>query len=210
MTGTAADISLMIVDDHQVVRHGLSSMLATIPGMRVVAEADNGQSALAAYALHHPAVVLMDWQMPVMNGFDCLKALLARWPEARVIMLSVYDGAGDVHGAITAGAAGYLLKSFEADELTIAIRTVHGGDRHLEGAACASFAAQEGAVQLTTREREILALVVAGRANKEIAAILHLADITVRMHLTRIFAKLQVADRTQAVMKAIRMGLHHL
>ena len=210
MSGDPAGITLMIVDDHQVVRHGLSSMLATIPGMRVVAEADHGMAALAAYEMHRPAVVLMDWHMPVMNGLDCLKALLAKWPDARVIMLSVYDGAGDVHGAISAGAAGYLLKSFEADELITAIRTVQGGGRHLEGAARAAFTAQEGAAPLTVREREILGLVVAGRANKEIATALRLADITVRMHLTRIFSKLQVADRTQAVTKAIRMGLHHL
>lgn len=203
-------IRLLIVDDHFIVRIGLASALNLEPDMQVVAEAKSGREAVTLYDQHMPDVVVMDYQLPELTGAEATAAIRAKHPEARIIMLSVYKGEEDVHRAVQAGVAGYLPKSAEPRELVEAIRTISAGGQYLPAAITAALAQRAGRVELSDREREVLEAIVRGRSNKEIAAALGISENTVKVHATRVFEKLGVADRLEAVTVAIRRGIVHI
>ena len=203
-------IRLLIVDDHFVVRIGLASALNLEPDMQVVGEGKNGREAVGLYEKLKPDVVVMDYELPEMNGAEATAAICTKYPEARVIVLSVYKGEEDVHRAVQAGAAAYLPKSSEPGELVEAIRTVFGGARHFPPLIEAALAKRAARVELSEREKEVLELLVRGRSNKEIAIQLGISENTVKVHTTRVFEKLGVADRLEAVTAAIQRGIIHL
>jgi two-component system NarL family response regulator len=203
-------IHLLVVDDHFVVRLGLTSALNLEPDMQVVAEANDGQQALELYRKHKPDLVVMDYQLPQLNGAEATAAICREFPDARVIVLSVYKAEEDVHRAVQAGASAYLPKSSEPEELIEAIRTVHAGGRYFPAAIANVLAGRASRDPLSDREIEVLTMIVRGRSNKEIAGDLGISENTVKFHTTRIFEKLGVLDRVQAATAAIERGIVHL
>ena len=203
-------IRLLVVDDHFVVRIGLTSALNLEPDMEVVAEARDGREAIEAYEKHRPDVVVMDYQLPHLNGAEATTVIRGTYPDAKVIILSVYKGEEDVHRAVQAGAAGYLPKSSGPEELLDAIRTINKGRRYFPTAINAALESRAARSELSEREREVLEMLVRGRSNKEIAISLGISENTVKVHTTRVFEKLGVADRLEAVTVAIQRGIVHL
>jgi DNA-binding NarL/FixJ family response regulator len=200
-------LTVLIVDDHFVVRSGLAVSLELDPAITVVAETDRGEEAVAAYAEHRPRVVLMDLQLPDLGGVGATAALRARDPEARVLIFSSYARDDEIQAALDAGALGYLQKSASRDDLLAALRAVAQGRRYLAPELERRLGALRLGPAITLREREILALVAAGRANKEIAANLGISEDTVKRHVSHILEKLDVHDRAQATAEAIRRGI---
>lgn len=211
-------IKVMVVDDHRVVRAGLVAFLKQSPGLLIVGEAGNGEEALAAVAALQPDVVLMDMQMPVMNGVEATRQIRSRWPRTEVLVLTTYDDDELIWGGLQAGAKGYLLKDAPPEELIRGIETVAGGRSLLPPEIAAKLmqvisqggppsAKPEPAEQLTERELEILALMASGSANKEIAASLFISENTVKTHISNLFQKLGARDRTEAVTRALSRGL---
>jgi two-component system, NarL family, response regulator len=201
-------IRVLIVDDHRVVRVGLRAIIDAEADMEVVAEAEDGPSALAAYQQHKPDITLLDLRMPGMSGPEVLTALRESDPEATVIVLTSYDADEDVYRAVQAGARGYLLKGTLPDGvLEAAIRKVHAGQRLLAPEAAAKLADRMTSPQLTPREVAVLELVARGKSNKEIGTMLSLAEGTVKTHLKRIYEKLGVGDRTEAALVAVQRGI---
>lgn len=207
---SARPITLLLVDDHFVVRSGLCATLGIEPGLVVIAQAADGEEALLLYREYRPDVVIMDGRLPGMNGSAATAAILAEDRHARVLMLSVADGEEAIHRALEAGAAGYLLKSAPRDELIRAVRAVAAGEVFIPPVIARVLSERNARPSLTGREQEILALLAMGRANKEIAAQLDLAEITVRKHVSHLLLKLGAQDRTQAVTMALRRGLLEL
>ena len=203
-------IRLLVVDDHLVVRMGLVALLNRRKDFQVVGEAEDGAEAVEKYREHRPDVCLMDIRMPKLTGVQALAAIRAEFPEARVLMLTTYDGDSDIHGALAAGASGYLLKDVEGEELVLAIREVHRGGRYLPAGVAQRLAERDGAPQLTPREIEVIELLAKGLCNKEIANVLSFTEFTAKAHVRNILEKLGVADRTGAVTEALQRGIVHL
>jgi two-component system NarL family response regulator len=203
-------IRLLVVDDHFFVRLGLAGSLNAEPDMRVVAEADNGPQALKLFREHQPDVVLLDGRLPGPSGLDTLVALRRDFPGARVLMLSIDDGEEDVFRALQAGAAGYLPKATQLQELLRAIRAIHAGERYLPPALAARLAERGPGVTLTARELEVLELVSKGLTNREIGAALGCSETTAKWHLKNIMQKLAVTDRTEATRAAVERGILHV
>jgi DNA-binding NarL/FixJ family response regulator len=203
-------IKLLVVDDHFVVRLGLTSALNLEPDMQVVAEAGDGQQAIELYRKHKPDLVVMDYQLPQLNGAEATAAICKEFPDARVIVLSVFKAEEDVHRAVQAGAAAYLPKSSEPEELIEAIRTVYKGGRYFPAVIANVLAGRASRSPLSDREIQVLTMIVRGRSNKEIASDLGISENTVKFHTTRIFEKLHVLDRVQAATAAIARGIVHL
>lgn len=199
-------IRIMIVEDHPVVREGLAAMMRLREGFEVVASVASGERAVEVYREIRPDVVLMDLRMPGLGGVGAIRAIRAEFPDARVVVLTTYDGDEDIHRAIDAGAAGYLLKYAPTEELWEAIQTVHAGGTHFDGVA-ATISERDESRDLTAREYQVVELIVAGNSNKEIGKALGIAETTVKDHVTRILAKLGVEDRTQAATAALRRGI---
>jgi len=200
-------IRVLIADDHAVVRQGLRTFLDLQEDMEVVAEAADGVEALAAAEEHAPDVVLVDLVMPNMDGIEALRGLRERVPAARAIVLSSFIDDEKLLPAVRAGAAGYLLKDVQPQELVEAIRTVHGGGALLHPRVASRLLEEMATDPLTPREREVLGLIGRGMANKLIARELSLSEKTVKAHVSNILAKLGVNDRTQAALYAVRAGL---
>lgn len=205
-------IKVMLVDDHAVVRSGLGAVLMSLDDMTLVAEAGNGEEAIGLCERHSPDVVLMDMMMPVMDGVAATEAIHKRWPEIKIIALTSFKEKNLVEGALKAGASGYLLKNISAEELVTAIRTVCAGKPSLspEAAQVLIQRVTEPAPKsynLTDREKEILALMVDGLPNNEIAARLVVSHSTVKFHVSNILSKLAVSSRTEAVSLALRNKL---
>ncbi len=203
-------IRILIVEDQYFARLAIHTIVDSYGGMSIVAETDQGAQALPLYEAHRPDVVIMDLRLPGFSGFDAIVAIRQAHPDARIVVLSNYEGSEDVHRAISSGALGYLTKDASADELSAAIQTVHRGRRYLPQALSALLARRVEADALTSREIEVLNLLARGLANKEIAAELGIAEKTARIHVSHILDKLGVADRTQAVLTAIQRGFVHL
>jgi two-component system NarL family response regulator len=203
-------IRILLADDHAVVREGLAAMISRRADMQVVAEAENGARAVELARQHKPDVILMDLRMPQMSGVEALARIRAEQPEARVIVLTTFDGDEDIYRALQAGARAYLLKDTPRDELLEAIRAVHAGQKRLPLEVAAKLAERVTAPELTPRELEVLRLIVAGNSNKEIGAVLSIAEGTVKIHVNNLLGKLGVADRTQAVTEALKRGIVHL
>lgn len=203
-------IRILIAEDHLVARVGVSTIVNTQPDMTVVAEAANGQQAVELYRATRPDVTLMDMRMPVMNGVEAVTAIREEFPQARVIALTTYGGDEDIRRALASGVQSYLTKDVLHDELLKAIRAVHSGQKYLPAAVAAAITAQLPAPELSVRELQVLALIVQGLGNKQIAYALGIAEHTVKNHVKNILSKLAVDDRTQAATAAIQRGIIHL
>ena len=198
------------MDDHPLARAGLSAFLRTEAGMEVVAEASNGEEAIERYREFRPDLVLMDLSMPVMDGLAATQAILDEFPDARVIVLTTYDGDEDIHRALEAGARGYLLKDMLVDEMAEVIRAVSQGRKGVPRAVAARLAEYTPRIPLTPRETEVLSLVAKGLTNAEVAEHIGRAEGTVKVHLKNILQKLGVDDRTEAVTIGMRRGFIRL
>ena len=207
---SGGEIRIIVVDDQAVVRQGFVSLISTVQDMRVVAEGTNGREAVALYREHRPDVVLMDLRMPEMGGVEAISAIRREFSDAKVIVLTTYDGDEDIYRSLQAGAQGYLLKDMFFDELESAIRAVHAGGRKIPGVVAERLAGRMGGSDLTGRELEVLELIVGGRSNKEIGAALGISEATVKSHINSILGKLGVTDRTQAATTALQRGIVHL
>jgi DNA-binding NarL/FixJ family response regulator len=200
----------MAVDDHPLVREGISALLRNQKDMEVVAEASNGREAIEQFRQHRPDVTLMDLQMPEMSGIDALSAIRGEFPQARVIVLTTYSGDAQVLRAMQAGARAYLLKSSLHRELLQTIRAVHAGQKHVPPEVASDLAAHVTDDSLTPREVHVLRLIGRGNANKEIAAQLSVTEETVKGHVKNILAKLGASDRTHAVTIGLKRGIIEL
>jgi len=206
-------IRLIIADDHPVVRSGLKAILASQPDFELVADVDNGDSALSASVNLHPDVILMDLQMPVMDGVIATAHIHAELPTARILVLTTYDTDADILRALDAGATGYLLKDAPPEELFRAIRAAAKGEVALAPSVAAKLTRRltnTSEKSLSAREIEALTLAARGHSNKDIAAKLHITEATVKSHFVHIFEKLGVADRTAAVTTAIEKRIIRL
>ena len=197
---------MLVVDDHKVVRSGLEQLLATTDDIELVGTASNGYEAIAAVERLHPDVVLMDLSMPELDGIDATRRISAEHPDSRVLVLTSFSDQSRILEALSAGADGYLLKHAEPDDIADGIRAVHAGGSPLDPKAARALVESRRSgrdtPQLTDREREVLLLVRDGLANKQIARRLGIAERTVKAHLTSVFQRLGVADRTQAALWA--------
>jgi DNA-binding NarL/FixJ family response regulator len=210
-------IKLLICDDQEVVREGLRAILGGVPGIEVVAVVANGAEAVEAVAKHPPQVVLMDLNMPIKNGVQATREIVASHPDVKVLVLTTYDASDWVVDAIRAGASGYMLKDAPREQLVAAIKGTAGGATHIDPAVAGNLfdlvsagvdvPSSNIAEKLSGRERDVLRLLGKGLSNSEIAGQLFLSEGTVRNYVSAVLAKLQVADRTQAAVLAVKHGL---
>src|ERR1700747_2367657 len=200
-------IRILAVDDHALLRKGIAMILANHPDMKLVAEASNGREAVEQYHAHRPDVTLMDLQMPEMNGLDAMIAIRSEFPDARIIMLTTYAGDVQVLRAMKVGARGYLLKTLLDKELLDTIRGVQPGKKGLSAEASFELAEHATSDALTPAEVEVLRLIAAGNANKEIAAQLSITEETVKGRVKNILSKLGANDRTHAAMIGVKRGI---
>jgi DNA-binding NarL/FixJ family response regulator len=207
MSNDPTPIRILVVDDHPIVREGLTGLIGGQPDMSVIGEASNGREAIQQFRLRRPDITLMDIQMPIMSGLDALIAIRDESPEARIIMLTTYAGDAQVQRAIKAGARGYLLKSSLNDELFQTIRAVHGGRKAISAEASYELAEHVTDDALTPSEVRVLQLIARGNANKEIAEQLSISEETVKGQVRNILSKLGAKDRTQAAMIGVRRGI---
>src|SRR5215472_3934992 len=175
---TSKPIRILVVDDHFMVRMGLSSSLSVEPDIEVVSEAGNGEAALEAYRKHAPSLVIMDLRLPGMSGIDCTVALLREFPEARILVLSTHSDEEEIYRAMQAGARGYVVKTIVREELLRAVREVHRGGQYLDPLVASHLAERSSHRQLSNRELDVLRLVAKGFGNKEIASALNIAEVT--------------------------------
>jgi DNA-binding NarL/FixJ family response regulator len=201
---------VLCVDDHPVVREGLIAIIGTEPDMRVIDEAGDGREAIAKYRQHQPDIVVMDLRMPNLGGVEATVQIRSEFPDARIIVLTTYEGDENIHRALEAGAQGYLLKASVRKELVQTIREVYVGQRHISTAMATRLAEHTPRVSLSPRELEVLPLIAKGLRNKEIGAKLDIAEDTVKIHIKNIFGKLEVIDRTEAVVAASQRGFIQL
>ena len=200
-------IRILIADDHLVVRIGLRSMIDTQPDMNVIAEAANGREAVALFRDHQPDVTLIDLRMPVMGGVEAVGVIHEEFPDARIIVLTTYDGDENIYRALQGGARAYLLKDIPREEFLDDIRAVYQGQYCIPPAVAARLAQRIPGPELSARELEVLKLIVEGMSNKEIASALSITESTVKNHVNSILSKLNVKDRTQAATTALRRGI---
>ena len=200
-------IRVLTVDDHALLRKGIRALIGAESDMELVGEASTGREAVDEFRKHRPDVTLMDVQMSDMTGIEAIIAIRSEFPDARIIVLSTYSGDVQVTRALKAGARAYLLKTNVNKELLSTIRAVHTGQKRIPAEVAAGLAEHTGEDALTEREMEILRLVAAGNANKEIAAQLELAEDTVKRHVTNILSKLGANDRTHAVTIGLKRGI---
>jgi DNA-binding NarL/FixJ family response regulator len=206
----ADKLKVMLVDDHYLVRMGLASIISLEPDMVVCAEASTGEQARSLFRTHRPDVTLMDLRLPGLNGSETIQAIRAEFPDARIVMISTYVCDEEIYGALQAGAMAYLVKSVQREELTRAIRKAAAGQRHIPAEVAARLADRVSRSQLSTREVEVLRLLVGGRRNREIAKSLDITEGTVKLHVSSILGKLGAADRTEAVTVALQRGIVQL
>ena len=207
MSGGSSPIRVLAVDDHPLVREGIAGLIGVQADMTLVAEAGNGREAIQQFRTHRPDVTLMDLQMPEMNGLDALIAIRTEFPEARVVMLTTYEGDVHILRALKAGAQGYLLKNTLHSELLRAIRAAHAGKRSLSAEVSHEIAQHVSDDALTPAEIDVLRLIAAGNANKEIGDQLGVTEDTVKGRVKSILSKLDANDRTHAVIIGLKRGI---
>jgi DNA-binding NarL/FixJ family response regulator len=207
MNDGSAQIRILAVDDHALVREGIAVLVATQPDMTLVAEASNGREAIQQFRTHRPDITLMDLQMPEMNGFDAIVAILGEFPDAKIVVLTTYKGDVQILRAMKAGAKGYLLKTTFHKELVETIRAVHAGKKALSPEASYEVAEHATDDALTPAEISVLRLIAAGNANKQIADQLSITEETVKSRVKSILSKLGANDRTHAAMIGLKRGI---
>jgi DNA-binding NarL/FixJ family response regulator len=206
-SASAATISILLVDDHPFLREGVAAVLQRQDDMRLVGEAENGEQAIERFRTLKPDVVLMDLQMPGLGGLEAITAIRSEAPNARIVVLTTFDGDVQAYRAMKAGASAYLLKSSLRKELVDTVRAVHAGGRRLSPEIAEKIAMYAIDERLSEREIDVLGLISEGLSNKTIAHRLSITEATVKTHLKSIFLKLDVADRTHAVTVAARRGI---
>ena len=207
MISQSSTIRVLIVDDHSIVRQGLATIINRDPEMTVIAQAEDGQQAIACFGEHQPDITLMDLRMPQMGGVEAITAICAQFKSARIIVLTTYDGDEDIYRGLQAGAKGYLLKDAKPNELLNAIRIVNRGQQYIPPEVGAKLVQRMSNPELSDRELEVLRLMGQGMSNSEIATALTIGESTVKSHVNRILSKLGVSDRTQAVITAVKRGI---
>jgi DNA-binding NarL/FixJ family response regulator len=207
VSGVASQMRILVVDDHPLLREGVSALVNSQSDMSIVAQASNGREAIQQFRAHHPDVTLMDLQLPEMNGLDALIAIRGEFPEARIIVLTTYAGDVQILRAVKAGARAYLLKNTLHKELLDTIRAVHAGKKYFSPDASYELAEHASEDALTPAEVRVLRLIAEGNANKEIATQLSLSEETVKSQVRNILSKLGAKDRTHAAMIGLRRGI---
>ena len=207
MSEKSAQIRILAVDDHALVRQGIAVLVSTQPDMTMVAEASNGREAIQQFRTHRPDITLMDLQMPEMNGLDAIMAIRGEFPAAKLIVLTTYKGDVQIVRALKAGAQGYLLKNTFHKELVETIRAVHAGKKALSPEASYEIAEHSTDDALTPAEISVLRLIAAGNANKQIADQLSITEDTVKWRVKNILSKLGAHDRTHAAMIGVKRGI---
>ncbi len=203
-------IRILIVDDHPIMRVGIAAIIEATPDMTTVAQAGSGEEAVELFEKHLPDITLMDLRLPGMSGVDAIRTLIARYPSAKFVVLTTYEGDEDIHQALAAGARSYIIKGMPHEALVSALRRVHTGGRFLPPPVSRALNSRIPNSDLSAREREVLELIVRGRSNKEIASDLGITESTVKCHVSVILMRLNVTDRTQAVVTALQRGLVHI
>jgi DNA-binding NarL/FixJ family response regulator len=207
---STSPIRVFSVDDHPLLREGIAAVIKSQPDMTLVASARSGREAIKRYREYRPDVTLMDLRLPDVSGIDAMIAIRAEFPDARVMMLTTFDGDVETARALQAGARGYVLKSLPPRELAEAIRDVHAGRKRIAADVAAHLAEHMGEERLTLRERDVLTRVAGGLRNRDIGEDLAITEETVKVHMRNIFGKLSARDRTEAVTIALRRGIIHL
>ena len=210
MTKSPDRIRILIVDDHPLVREGICSLVEKQEDMLIVAEASNGREALQTFQQHLPDITLMDLRLPGMDGIDVMTAILAEFPDAKIILLTTFSGDAQILRALKAGARAYLLKDLLRKELLEAIRTVQAGRKRIPPEIAAQIAEHASDTTLTAREIEVLQLIATGNPNKLVADKLSVTEDTIKMHVKSILSKLGANDRTHAVTIALKRGIMNL
>jgi DNA-binding NarL/FixJ family response regulator len=203
-------IRILTVDDHPLLRKGIAALVNTEPDMKLVAEASNGREAIEQFRLHRPDITLMDLQMPDLNGIEAIGCIHREFPNARIIVLTTYTGDVQVVGALKAGARGYVLKGHVHRELLETVRAVHAGQKRIPPEIAVELADHAADDALTSREIDVLRLIAAGNANKQIADQLTIGEATVKSHVTNILSKLGANDRAHAVTIGVKRGIIEL
>ncbi len=203
-------IRILLADDHMVMRQGLRDLLQHQPELTIIAEANNGREAVELYRNHRPDILLTDIEMPLMDGITALAAIRTEYPDARGILLTMHAREGDIMRGMRAGAMGYVLKDAPLDTLLEAIHSVYAGRHWVAPVVGAKLAVRMAGAELTARELDVLQQLAKGRCNQEIAGALTMSEGTVKFHINHVLHKLGAADRTQAVLTALKRGFAYL
>jgi DNA-binding NarL/FixJ family response regulator len=203
-------IRVLIVDDHPIMRVGIAAIINAQPDMKVVGQAGTTAEAVRLFTVEQPNLTLMDLRLPDRSGVEAIRIIRAVSPNARIVVLTTYEGDEDIHQALEAGAQGYLIKGMPHDALVKALYRVHSGHRFLPQHVAEALSSRVHGSQLSQREQEVLQLLLAGNSNREIAEKLQIKEATVKSHVSVILMRLNVNDRTQAVVEGLKRGLVHL
>jgi two-component system, NarL family, response regulator len=207
---SSSKFTVLVVDDHPILRLGVTAIINAQRDMRVCAQAGSGEAGVQLFRKHRPDITLMDLRLPGQSGLESLRAIRAENPQAKCIVLTTYEGDEDIHQAIAAGAMGYMIKGMSHEALADALRRVHAGCKFLPAPVMRSLQDRTPNSDLSPREREVLSLMVHGKSNREIATVLGITEATVKCHVSVILLRLGVTDRTKAVITALQRGLEHL
>jgi DNA-binding NarL/FixJ family response regulator len=203
-------IRILIVDDHPIMRVGIAAIINAQPRMQVVGQAGTAGDAVRMFESMQPDLTLMDLKLPDRSGVEAIRAIRAISPRAKIIVLTTYEGDEDIHQALDAGARGYIIKGMQHDALVKALQRVHAGQRYLPQVVTEALSSRMPGSHLSQREQEVLQLMFAGKSNREIAEELSIKEATVKSHVSVILMRLDVSDRTQAVVEGLKRGLVHL